>query len=96
MSLHSFGTALRAEMHVTIVAQVAGGYRRPLPEYLPEAMRQIISECWAQESRQRPNISEVVDRLTGLQRPRQPAAANGPNYEGKGTPAQQKTCCVVM
>ena len=94
--MHSGGTFLRAEVLVTLVAQVAGGYRRPLPEYLPEALRQIITECWAQNSGQRPNISDVVDRLTALRRPRQPAVANGASREEKGVPAQQKACCVAM
>ncbi len=94
--LHSAGTALRAEVLVILIAQVAGGYRRPLPEYLPEALRQIITECWAQNSGQRPNISDVVDRLTALRKPRQPTVANGASREEKSTPAQQKACCVVM
>ena len=95
-NLHSRGTAPRAESHFAFVAQVAGGYRRPLPEYLPEALREIINKCWAQNSRQRPDISDVVDRLTALRKPRQPAAANGAHREERETPAQQKACCVVM
>ncbi|CAK0785797.1 hypothetical protein CVIRNUC_009008 [Coccomyxa viridis] len=87
------GNARAAEVYA---AKVAGGYRRPLPEYLPEALRQIITECWAQNSGQRPNISDVVDRLTALRKPRQPAVANGASREEKSTPAQQKACCVVM
>lgn len=49
------------------IAQVAGGYRRPLPNFLPEQLRELISECWAQDMRQRPSMAQVLDRLKEIE-----------------------------
>jgi hypothetical protein len=49
------------------IAQVAGGYRRPLPDFLPEQLHELISECWAQDMRQRPSMAQVLDRLREIE-----------------------------
>ena len=75
--------------------QVAGGYRRPLPNFIPEPLRELITECWAQSPKDRPPITEVVDRLTAFQKaPQLPSNGAGQVHEGKG-PAK-KGCCTVM
>lgn len=42
---------------------MAAGYRRPLPAFLPEELRELISECWAQDMRARPSMAQALHRL---------------------------------
>ena len=49
------------------VCQVAGGYRHPLPRDWPEELRQLISQCWAQDPEQRPLAADVARRLGRLE-----------------------------
>lgn len=42
---------------------MAAGYRRPLPNFLPEELRELISECWAQDMRARPSMAQALQRL---------------------------------
>ncbi|KAK9918987.1 hypothetical protein WJX75_008520 [Coccomyxa subellipsoidea] len=58
------GNMKAAELYA---AKVAGGYRRPLPDFLPEQLRELISECWAQDMRQRPSMAQVLDRLREIE-----------------------------
>lgn len=75
--------------------QVAGGYRRPLPKFIPEPLQALITECWAQNPKDRPPITEVVDRLTAFQKaPELPSNGAGRNHQGEN-PAK-KGCCSVM
>eukprot|EP00884_Botryococcus_braunii_P003104 jgi/Botrbrau1/12795/Bobra.117_1s0014.1 len=46
---------------------IAGGYRRPLPDYWPEELTSLISDCWAQEPASRPSMDEVCARLKAIQ-----------------------------
>ena len=76
--------------------QVAGGYRRPLPNYIPEPLRELITECWAQNPKDRPPITEVVDRLTAFQETPQ-QLSNGAGKSHKGEDSAKKGCsCNVM
>lgn len=73
--------------------QVAGGYRRPLPDFIPEPLRQLISECWAQDAKDRPAITDVMDRLTAYRNAQQTLR------NGKSAVVKEKTleaCCTVM
>ena len=75
--------------------QVASGERRPLPESIPEALRQIIADCWAQDPKARPKIRAVVDRLAKFHESQQPAGkANGGAKNGMAAP--KGGCCTVM
>ena len=49
------------------MCQVAGGYRHPLPRDWPEELRQLISQCWAQDPEQRPLAADVAARLGRLE-----------------------------
>ena len=72
--------------------QVAGGYRRPLPSFIPEPLRELITECWAQNPKDRPPITEVVDRLTAFQEaPQQLSSGAGKSH--KGEESANKGCC---
>jgi hypothetical protein len=62
---------------------VAGGYRRPLPEYWPEELRSLISECWAQDPTARPSMDDVCARLKAMQVARL--------FDEKGAPGWKKT-----
>ncbi len=46
---------------------MASGYRRPLPAFLPEQLRALISECWAQDMRERPSMAQVLERLREIE-----------------------------
>ena len=39
--------------------QVAEGYRRPLPEHWPQQLAELVTECMAQEPRDRPTAAQV-------------------------------------
>ena len=44
-----------------IIVQVAiKGLRPPMEPSCPEAVRRLISKCWAQDSRFRPSCAEVM------------------------------------
>jgi hypothetical protein len=47
-------------------AQVAGGFRQPLPASWPVALQDIIASCWQQDQSLRPTMTEVIPRLRGL------------------------------
>lgn len=51
---------------VQIILQVAiKGARPAMDPTCPEAVRRLISKCWAQDSRTRPSCAEVL-RLTDI------------------------------
>ena len=75
--------------------QVAGGYRRPLPDFVPEALRELITECWAQNPKERPPITEVVDQLYTLQRA-PTILANGAVKGDQVKGPAKKGCCTIM
>eukprot|EP01130_Rhizamoeba_saxonica_P017804 TRINITY_DN8721_c0_g3_i1.p1 TRINITY_DN8721_c0_g3~~TRINITY_DN8721_c0_g3_i1.p1 ORF type:complete len:577 (+),score=104.17 TRINITY_DN8721_c0_g3_i1:33-1763(+) len=45
---------------------VSKGERPPMPADCPKSWKNIIRKCWAQKASRRPNISEVVSRLTRM------------------------------
>ena len=47
--------------------QVAGGYRRPLPSFLPEKLRELIADCWAQDMHARPSMARALERLYDIE-----------------------------
>ena len=76
------------------MVQVASGERRPLPDSIPEALRQIIADCWAQDPKARPKIRAVVDRLAKFHDSQEPACeANG---GAKNSMASKGGCCTMM
>ena len=75
--------------------QVAGGYRRPLPSYIPLPLRELITECWAQHPRERPPITEVVDRLTEFQKGKT-GGMTSRDTDHANHDAPKKGCCTVM
>ncbi len=40
--------------------QVAEGYRRPLPEHWPPQLAELVTECMAQDPRDRPSAAQVM------------------------------------
>ena len=49
----------QCQVPFTVPPQVAGGFRRPLPERWPLELRQLLTECMAQDARDRPSAEEV-------------------------------------
>lgn len=47
-------------------AQVAEGFRQPLPVGLPSALKDLISQCLAQEPEERPAMAAVKGKLEEL------------------------------
>lgn len=47
--------------------QVVGGYRRPMPAWWPQQLRDLISDCWAADPARRPSMLAVARRLLALQ-----------------------------
>ncbi|KAG2429957.1 hypothetical protein HYH02_013908 [Chlamydomonas schloesseri] len=45
---------------------VSEGYRPPLPQRWPDAVKQLISDCWAQDPAARPSMAVVRSRIAGL------------------------------
>lgn len=45
---------------------VAEGHREDIPEHWPEELRTLISDCWAEDPRERPAFSKVIARLTSI------------------------------
>jgi hypothetical protein len=41
------------------VGQVVSGYRRPIPEWWPPPVAQLVSKCWHQDSFMRPSATQV-------------------------------------
>ena len=84
-----------------------GGYRRPLTKYLPEKLREVISDCWAQDMHMRPSMASVVSRLQKIEslnifekKSSKSGTANG-SAAGKTAVngpvgAAKKGCCTVM
>ncbi|CAL8471285.1 g10827 [Coccomyxa elongata] len=58
------GNMQAAELYA---AKVAAGYRRPLPNFLPEELRELISECWAQDMRARPSMAQALHQLQHIE-----------------------------
>ena len=54
---------LRWELDVIVYVQVAGGFRPKIPADVPEAVRALITACWAQEAHDRPTAGEVRSAL---------------------------------
>ena len=77
------------------MVQVASGERRPLPDSIPEVLRQIITDCWAQDPKARPKIRVIVERLAKYKETQQPAGKG--NSGAKDSMAAPKGgCCTVM
>lgn len=70
-------------------AKVSEGFRPPIRAVFPEPFRQLLLECWAQESSSRPPMHEVVDKLKSLE----PAitALDVPAIKHQDTPG----CCAI-
>lgn len=49
------------------VAQVANGYRWPLPKTFPLELKELVSQCWAQEASERPDMDIVLRRLEEME-----------------------------
>lgn len=43
--------------------QVSEGYRRPIPEDWPAAIRELVADCWAARPDARPPMRQVAERL---------------------------------
>jgi hypothetical protein len=82
-------------MKLSIAMQVAVGYRRHLPDFIPLPLRELITECWAPHQRARPPITEVVDRLTGFQKGLTGGTTSN-NIDHDSHNAPKKGCCIVM
>ncbi len=61
--------ALRAELSaggeeavLAYVARRAAGERERLPARWPPALKQLVSDCWAQDPALRPSFGEVLSR----------------------------------
>jgi hypothetical protein len=80
--------------------QVAGGYRRPLPQYVPQQVRELISKCWAQEAHARPDIAAVLNCLKHIERlgvlDADSASADVGADGAKRAQPVKKACCVLM
>jgi hypothetical protein len=85
-SLRVFPTGAKGFLRA---CQVAGGYRQPLPHYVPQQVRDLISQCWAQDLADRPPIAAVLDRLKQIDRL---GVVDGPT---PGRPPGT-ACCVLM
>lgn len=46
---------------------IAGGWRLPLPGFIPEAVADIIANCWLMKPSERISIGDVVEKLKLLQ-----------------------------
>lgn len=57
-----------------VVMAVREGQRPDIPPNVPDALRHVITSCWAQAPRDRPSFSWIVDEL---QRAAQELAATG-------------------
>ncbi|KAL4442953.1 hypothetical protein ABPG77_008444 [Micractinium sp. CCAP 211/92] len=68
-------------------AQVADGYRPPLPEGLPPDLAALISDCWKGEPALRPSAATVVARLEKV-------CDSGVLGHGAGIP--RPGCCALM
>jgi hypothetical protein len=42
---------------------VCTGGRMVIPKAWPEALRELIAQCWTQDPQQRPSAADVVERL---------------------------------
>ena len=59
----SRGEPVDCEIHAE---KVARGYRVPIPSRWPEAVRELIASCWAQDSVDRPTAADVAAQLAQL------------------------------
>jgi hypothetical protein len=58
------------QLLLTYAQLVAGGYRPPMLRHFPDAVKQLISSCWAAEPHERPRMSEVLAELQSWQKNR--------------------------
>lgn len=82
------GDAADAEEHAH---KVAAGYRQPISAGLPQALQQLVRECWAQSPEQRPSMASVAARLREVQQSGEVEEA-----EGRHGPPASAGCCAVM
>eukprot|EP00798_Chlamydomonas_sp_ICE-L_P031247 gene31247-6391_t len=65
---------------------VSEGYRPPIHKHLPDDLKLLIADCWAQDPKERPAMIQVVERLRAIQDEGLLVAMGRGNKEG---------CCVV-
>jgi serine/threonine protein kinase len=59
--------AFRDQAEVDAYAErVSRGYRPPIDERWPQALRSLVADCWQQDPRRRPSMSEVASRLQAV------------------------------
>jgi hypothetical protein len=44
-----------------LVTQILNGYRMPKPEFAPNFIGEMMSNCWQKESKDRPTFSQMAD-----------------------------------
>ena len=83
--------------------QVANGYRRPIPDNWPSAIRTLVASCWAEQPSQRPKMTLVAKTLANvLQQPNEMGklALGARGNSGKRMSASKGTnskgCCAIM
>ena len=47
--------------------KVARGYRVPIPARWPEAVRELVAQCWAQDPADRPSMDDVARMLVSAE-----------------------------
>ena len=85
------------------MAQVANGYRRPIPGNWPSAIRTLVASCWAEQPSQRPKMTLVAKTLADvLQQPNEMAKltlgarSNSGNHLSASGGSNSKGCCIIM
>ena len=46
-----------------LIQKVLLGYRMEIPQHWPKVVRQILSDCWMHDPKQRPTFAEIFKRL---------------------------------
>jgi hypothetical protein len=46
-----------------LMMRIGKGVRYPRPKGIPDALWQLVTECWQQEAVKRPTFAEIVERL---------------------------------
>jgi serine/threonine protein kinase len=75
--------------------QVANGHREPLPSYWPSVVKQLISDCWAQDPIQRPGFKDVMKRLYALKQAGVDQEMDRIRPKANYNPVTDCGCCIM-
>ena len=67
-----------------LIEGLQNGYRMGKPEFAPDAIGELMSDCWKTQPNQRPTFSQLEEALTSLMDPQTASnyiAMNGPYIE---------------